>query len=162
MDDDDAQVRRDGELLSVALRTIRRQRRLRADEVAERMGLSKRTYQHFEAGDGRPNLDYIHRFAMATQSDPYAILFGLMIGSTEFAARCADNKLMRGFMITLQEFDTGLGSSISDVDVRTAISAFSAAFASIEADVKLAQAQTQERLRLGQEALDTRRPKPGR
>lgn len=162
MGDEDAQARRDGELLSAALRSIRRRRGLRADEVARRMQLSKRTYQHFEAGDGRPNIDYIHRFASATESDPYAILFGLIMGSSDFAARCSDNKLMRAFMITLQEFDANLGPKVADVDVRVAMSAFTKAFSAIADEVNLAQSQAEDWLRSGQDALDAKRPGPGR
>ena len=38
-------------------------------QVAEAMQMALRTYERFEAGDGRLNIDYVHRFAAATSKN---------------------------------------------------------------------------------------------
>ncbi len=116
------------ETLSAALRLIRSHRRLKASEVADRMNMAQRSYEHFEAGAGRVNLERIHRFADATDSDPYALLASLGLGSPEFALRCADNKLMTIIMVALQDFDRDRGDVAAALDSRTLINAFDRAF----------------------------------
>ena len=113
------------EVLSAALRLIRTHRGLRTGEVADRMNMALRSYEYFESGAGRINLERLHRFAKATDSDPYAILAGLALGSPEFALRCADNKLMTILMVSLQDFDRDWGGAIPALDARTLINAFS-------------------------------------
>ncbi len=114
-------------LLSATLRLIRGHRRLRTVEVAGAMGMALRSYEHFEAGGGRINLERIHRFAEATDSDPYAILSALALGSPAFGVRCADNKLMTILMVALQEFDDDVGDRIADLDALPIINAFTKA-----------------------------------
>ena len=80
--------------LTRALRAIRRLRGRRPADVAAAMGLPLRSYAHFEAGGGRLNPGRVHRCAEATESDAFAILVGLWIGSPDFAVHCADNKLV--------------------------------------------------------------------
>ena len=113
--------------LSAALRLIRGRRGLKAAEVAARMGMALRSYEHFEAGGGRINLERIHRFAEATDSDPHAILAALALGSPEFALRCADNQLMTILMVALQEFDEEVGGLIVELEARTIINVFTGA-----------------------------------
>lgn len=93
--------RKDGELLSAALKAVRRHRGLLAREVARAMNMPLRTYEHFESGHGRINLDHIHRFARATDCDPLGILVSVRMGSPAFAQRTVDNKLMLVFLIAL-------------------------------------------------------------
>lgn len=116
------------ETLAASLRLIRAHRRLRAIEVADRMNMAQRSYEHFEAGAARVNLERIHRFADATDSDPYAILAGLALGSPDFALRCADNKMMTVLMVALQDFDRDRGELAAALDVRTLINAFDRVF----------------------------------
>lgn len=116
------------ETLSAGLRLIRSHRRLKAADVAERMNMAQRSYEHFEAGAGRVNLERIHRFAEATDSDPYAIVASLSLGSPEFALRCADNKLMTIVMVALQDFDRDHGALAAALDARTLINAFNRIF----------------------------------
>jgi transcriptional regulator with XRE-family HTH domain len=123
-------------LLSEAVRLIRRARRLRAREVAQAMGVAQRSYEHFEGGEGRPNLERIEAFAAATDSDPHAILAALMIASPKFALRTADNKLMTAFLIGLREFDEDLGDQIAELETSTIVAAFSQAFATLAADAR--------------------------
>ena len=72
---------RDGAVLSQALSAIRKDRGLTLRETARAMHMATRTYQRFEAGDTKVNLDHIHRFAQATRSDPSAIFMAISIAS---------------------------------------------------------------------------------
>ncbi len=58
---DPAERQSQSETLSSALRLIRAHRRMKSAEVAEAMGMALRSYEHFEAGGGRINLERIHR-----------------------------------------------------------------------------------------------------
>ena len=100
--------RSQNEILAAALRLIRLHRRMKPAEVADAMGMAKRSYEHFEAGKGKINLERIHRFAEATDSDPYAIIDCMALGSPEFAVRCADNKAMLALRVVTQEFDESI------------------------------------------------------
>lgn len=99
-------------LLATALRSIRKSRRMRTSEIAQAMGMPVRSYEHFEAGQGRITYDRLVRFAEATNSDPVALLCIGPIGSPDFAERCADNKLMQIVMIALSELNDDLGEDI--------------------------------------------------
>lgn len=112
------------EILSAALRLIRTHKRMKTADVAARMNMALRSYEHFEAGGGRINLERIHRFADVTDSDAFAIQASLALGSPAFALRCADNKLMTILTVALQEFDEDVGDAIADLDARTIINAF--------------------------------------
>jgi transcriptional regulator with XRE-family HTH domain len=96
---------RDGRLLSLAIKDVRNHLRLSAREVAGRMNMGLRAYQHFEAGRNKPNLEYIHRFCEVTKSDLFALLGALMIGSPQFAWRTAENKLMTILMVGLGDYN---------------------------------------------------------
>ena len=115
------------EVLSAAIRLVRTHRRMKTAEIAQAMGMALRSYEYFEAGGGRVNLERIHRFAEVTDSDPYAILAALALGSPEFALRTADNKLMTVLMVALQEFDEEVGDVLAELDARTIINTFTKA-----------------------------------
>lgn len=112
------------DVLTAALRSIRKKRRLRTADIADRMNMPPRSYEHFESGAGRVNLEHLHRFAKATDSDAHALIACLALGSPEFALRCADNKLMTILMVALQELDRDYGDTIAALDVRTLVSTF--------------------------------------
>lgn len=114
-------------VLSASLRLIRSHRRLRAADVAQGMNMALRSYEHFEAGAGRINLERIHRFADVTDSDPHAIISALSLGSPAFAVRSADNKLATILMVVLQEFDEEVGDAMAELDGRTIINVFTRA-----------------------------------
>ncbi|MGK2256819.1 MAG: transcriptional regulator with XRE-family HTH domain [Brevundimonas sp.] len=114
-------------VLSAALRLIRADRRMRTADVARDMNMALRSYEHFESGAGRINLERIHRFAEVTDSDPHAILASLALGSPEFALRCVDNKLATILVVVLQEFDEEIGDGIAELDARTIINTFTKA-----------------------------------
>lgn len=119
-----AERRSQSQTLSSALRLIRAHRRLRAAEVAEAMNMAIRSYEHFESGGGKINIERIHRFAEVTNSDPHAILAALALGSPAFALRCADNKLATILTVALQEFDRDAGDAIAELESLTIINAF--------------------------------------
>lgn len=119
-----AERRSQSQTLSSALRLIRAHRRLRAAEVAEAMNMAIRSYEHFESGGGKINIERIYRFAEVTNSDPHAILAALALGSPAFALRCADNKLATILAVALQEFDRDAGDAIAELESLTIINAF--------------------------------------
>lgn len=137
-----------GASLSKALKAIRRRRGLRAADAAEALDMPLRSYEHFEAGRGRLNLERVHLAADAIDADPYAILAALEIGSPEFAARCADNKLMTILMMALQDFDETAGDDIAQLDPRTLIGAFTRLFDQLAQEAR-ARAQALEDWRGG-------------
>lgn len=151
----------DGALLSAAIRAVRRLRGMSSSEVASAMNMPLRTYQRFEAGEARPNLDHIHRFARATRSDPHALAMAVSIGAPELAARAADNQLVTTITVGLQTYNRTQGDRIADLDLRTIVSAVTAMFDRL-AEANAAQSEARAWIRSGQDALDKSRPKPGR
>lgn len=117
-----------GVLLSAILKALRRRRSLRPREVARRMGLPYRTYQLFEAGGGRLNLDRLQRFAEATDSDAWAILASLSFGVPDFALLCADNKLMTAAMESVRDFHSEASTDIVRLDPRLVMHELDAAW----------------------------------
>ena len=95
--------------------------------------MALRSYEHFEAGGGRINIERIHRFAEVTDSDPHAILASLALGSPAFALRCADNKLATILAVVLQEFDEDAGDSIAELESLTIINTFTKALKELAA-----------------------------
>lgn len=152
---------RDGDVLSAALKAIRRLRGLTVAETANAMNMAIRTYERFEAGVTRLNIDHIHRFAIATNSDPYAILLAVALGSPEMARRCADNKLATILTIALQKYDAAMGDRIQRQETRTFIAAVSDMFDRLAAD-GLEQDEAQTWLDDGKQTLKSNRPRPGR
>lgn len=127
--------------LKEALRAIRRRRGMSAREVAAAMGLALRTYQHFEAGRGQLNFERIKAFALATDSDPHAILTAVMIGTPAFALRCIDNKLASVLLVAVKRFDGRMGDAVSHFEVGRLISAFRKLFDDLEADLAVRDAE---------------------
>ena len=154
-------VRRDGDLLSEALKLVRRHRGLTAPQVASAMRMALRTYERFEAGGSRLNVDYIHRFAVATNSDPYAIISAVAVGSPELARRCADNKLVTTLTIGAQRLDHLIGDRMQFLEARAIIVAVCAMFDQLVAHSDEQQLATRW-LKTGEADLLTARPKPGR
>lgn len=153
--------RRDGALLSAALKSVRRRRRMTTGAVAQAMNMARRTYERFEAGDTRVNLDHIHRFAQATDSDPAAILLAVVTGSPELAGRCADNKLGTILTIALQRFDRRMGDRLAQLDPRVLIQAVVTMFEELASSDPAAD-EAQKWLESGLEDLQSARPRPGR
>lgn len=155
------QPQRDNDVLSRALKLVRRHRGMTARAVAKAMHMPLRTYERFEAGGSRLNIDYIHRFAAATRSDPHAVIMAVAIDSPELAWRSADNKLVTALTIGGKRLNGLLGDGIAKLDGRTVILAVCAMY-----DDLLAENERQEMaarwLEKGVAELTLARPRPGR
>jgi len=156
------QPEEDGALRSASLKAVRKLRGMSTQETAAAMRIAHRTYEHFEAGHGRLNLDYLNRFSEATQSDFYGLMHAIAIGSPEFAVRTADNKFMTAFTVLLQTYDGRMGDRIRDLDTRALIAAFGAMFDSLAAKGEQRADEAAAFLDAGQRDLNSRRPRPGR
>lgn len=130
--------------LAAALRMIRRRRGLRAEDVAKAMGLKLRTYQHFEAGQSPWNPDRLRRFALATDSDPMAILVAAVLQAPGLALHAMDNKLVSLLMAGLRRFDERLGDDLARIEVGRLIAAFRGVFAALEAGLAERDALTEQ------------------
>ena len=150
----------DGALLSGALRAVRLDRGLSGKEVAAAMNISHRTYQRFEAGTARFNLDHVHRFARATSSDPFGILIAVGIASSRYARNTADNMLSTILIVGVQKLEQSLGDRISELDTRMIVDAVSSMFDGLIDQVLTDPSKAW--LKEGQADLSARRPKPGR
>lgn len=96
--------------------------------MSDAMGMQRRTYEYFEAGRGKINVDRIHQFARILDVDPYAILAAVEIRSPGFAVACANHKLMTVYMVSLQEFDANAGETIARLNAATIVSGFTRIF----------------------------------
>lgn len=161
MDDTPLDLMRDGRLLSEAVRRVRRHRGMTVAETAAAMHVSLRTYQRFEGGETRLNLDHLHRFATATQSDPHALLLAIAIGAPAFAVHCADNKLGAVMTIALQKLEETLGDRLAELDTRSLVSAATALIDRLSDQVLKPDPATLW-LEQGHADLQARRPRPGR
>jgi len=99
--------------------------------MADAMGIERRTYEYFQAGRGKINIDRIHQFAKILDVDPYAILAAVEIRSPDFAVACAEQKLMTLFMCNLQEFDANTGPGIARLNAATIVSGFTRIFTAL-------------------------------
>lgn len=106
---------RQARLLSAIIKSIRLERRMKAAEVAAAMGLGLRTYEDFEAGRGRLDLEKIRRFASATDTDAAAITLGLLFNSRETALGAIDNKAATILWIGLREFEDEVGDELATI-----------------------------------------------
>lgn len=152
---------RDGELLSAALKLVRKARGMSSRQTADAMHMSIRTYQRFEAGETRLNLDHIHRFAKATASDPHAIVMSVMIGSPRFALNTADNMLSTILIVGVQKLELAVGDGIAELDTRGLVSAMTALIDALKEQL-LSIEPAREWLDAGRVDLAARRPAPGR
>jgi len=160
MEPDLPKPRSDAQVVGAFARSVRRFRGLTAQQVADGIGLPLRTYEYFESGKGRVNLDYIRRFAAFTNSDPFAILVGLGMSRPDLVRRCSDNKLMLVFMITLGEFDQVMGDRIHTLDSATLIEAFTETFRKLEAESREREDAARTWLEAGRDSLDGRGSRP--
>jgi len=148
----------DARLVGLACRAVRRARGLTARQVADGMNLPLRTYEYFEAGSGRVNLDYVQRFATVTSCDPWALILGPALRSTEFARRTADSKLILIFLIALGEFEVRMQDRMLSLDPRDLIEAFTETFRRLEAETLARGEATTAWLEAGRDRLADRPP----
>jgi len=128
-------------ILSLALRALRRLRGKRPPDMAKALGLQLRSYEHFESGAGRLNVDRVMAFGEATASDGFAILAAVWIGSPQFAVRCANNKLMTILVMALRDFDAAAGDAIATLDAQTLIRAFEGALGGLREEAQRRSAE---------------------
>lgn len=119
------------DLMPGALKALRRLRGLRSADVAKAMNIAPRTYEEFENGKVRLNVDRVFDFARILGVDPHAILIALEIGSPRFAVNCAQNKLMMVHVTALEAFDAEVGDDLVALDPLTLMEAYSAFYASL-------------------------------
>jgi transcriptional regulator with XRE-family HTH domain len=122
--------------LSQILKALRRRRGLTAAETAAAMGLPQRSFEHFEGGRGRLNLERLQKFGEVTDTDAFAVLLALILGDPAFAVRCADNKLATILLMSLSDFQRGTGESVSRLDPRALFAAFDATFAALAEEAR--------------------------
>ncbi|CAN5309771.1 hypothetical protein BH10PSE1_BH10PSE1_24200 [soil metagenome] len=161
MSEDPSSGARDGAVLSQALKAIRRDRGMTPGQTARAMHMAPRTYQRFEAGDTKVNLDHIHRFAQATRSDPHAIFMAISIGSPRHALRGCDNQIDTILTIGVKELDDVLGDRIRDLDRRTIVTAVTTLIDTLAGALDQTD-PTRRWLEEGAQDLAARRPQPGR
>ena len=114
--------------LARTLKALRRRRGATAQQTAQAMGMALRSFEHFEAGRARINVDRVHKLADALRADPYAIFAAAELDAPDFAVHCADNKLMMILLIALGDFERTCGSAIVHLDPATLLAAFSRTF----------------------------------
>lgn len=119
---------RQAEQLSIILKTIRKERRMSAKEVAEAMRVAPKTYENFEAGRGRLHFEKIKRFAEATRCDALSIVHGVMFDAPEVAYRSMDNKISTILWLALREFGDDVGDAIASLPGTAVFEAFRQAF----------------------------------
>lgn len=100
------------DILSAAIRAIRKKRGLSVGEVAQAMQMSRRTYEEFEGGRGRLTHERIMAFANATNADPFALILCVDFRSAQFAIDCADTKLAYILISHLHDFWEAEGQDI--------------------------------------------------
>lgn len=118
---------------SAALKGIRRLRNLTSAETAGLMNLSPRAYERFEAGQTRPNRDYVFRFARVTNSDPHAIFVAVAIGAPEFAVHCARNQMVTIMTNGLEDLAQDLGPDLAFLTARDALEILTPMFEALAA-----------------------------
>ena len=114
--------------LPAVLRQLRTFRGRSARSVAKAMGLPLRTYQLFEAGHQRLQVELIFRFAEALEADPYAVLLGVMLDMPGLALSSADNKLATALLLELKVFHEAAGPSTSSLRTTHLLQSFRAMF----------------------------------
>jgi hypothetical protein len=120
--------------LAATVRAVRLHRGVGVGEMADVMKMPLRSYQHFEAGRGRLNLDQLFEFAAATRSDPIALFKAVILDAPDLAIRSADNKLVAAMTHELEVFNDTCGDSIKTLRTRTIVEVFRKAFDTLEAE----------------------------
>ncbi|KAK0351097.1 hypothetical protein LTR94_026345 [Friedmanniomyces endolithicus] len=140
----------DGAVLSAAVKALRKLRQFTAAQTAERMHLNSRTYERFESGQTRLNMDYIKRFARAVDCDPHAIVTAIAIGWPEFAVYCASNQLSSILTVGLQDLGLEVGDDLRFLTARDIFEISSPMFMALTERAREAKRQaaiTQARMR---------------
>ena len=142
---------RHGKALRHALQSIRRARGLTAEQAAGAMHMSLRSYQRFENGENRLNIDHVLRFCEAADCDPAALIAAVLLNRPELARRCADNKMALLALFALEDINERLGDDLTRIEPRAVIDAMAMVFD-----------QLIEERRIQQEALEQMRDRLSR
>ena len=118
--------------LTAVLRAVRKHRGLTSKQVAARMNMKLRTYQHFEAGCGCFSFPKLRRFAQASGTDFNGLVYAILVGDTNLAARGGDNRLVSIALFSMKALSVRLGENLSTVEPRDLIAALDQAFSRIE------------------------------
>lgn len=116
------------QVLSRALKAIRRKRGLKTSEVAARMQMAQRSYELFEAGSGKITFERLVAFAEATDCDPFALFLAGLFNSADFAVACADTKMVMIMIMSLEQFAQDRGNDIAYLEPPNIIAAFQRLF----------------------------------
>lgn len=148
-------------VLGVALKSIRRLRRLTAAETATLMNISPSAYERFENGDTKLNLEYVHRFARATKTDYYAIVVALIIGKADFALYSAGNQFASILTNGLHDLARDAGADLAALSTRDILEIVTPMFETLAAKAREMRA-LQDEVDAAAARLDASRPPPGR
>lgn len=116
-------------VMAKTIRAVRRFTGLTQDEIAARMNMPPRSYQHLE-GAGRKEFDLAVMFdvAEASGADPFGMLFATILKQPEIAVRMADNKLAACFAIALADFNDVVGDEAVNLQGAEIVEVFRTAF----------------------------------
>lgn len=128
------------EALSRVLKAIRHHRRMTVQQVADLMGLNKRTYERFEAGEGFLKVARIFAFAQATDADPYALWASVKLGTPDFALACIDSKLVLLFVAHARELFLKEGGDLAKLQAQPIVEALTVAFSMLSAELERSRA----------------------
>jgi transcriptional regulator with XRE-family HTH domain len=117
-----------GATLSRILKALRRLRGLRPIDVANAMKMKPRSYEYFESGKAKLNVDRVHQVAKILNADPYAILAAIDIGSPAYALRTIENKMGTLWLMALLEFDATVQDDIGRLAPAVLIASFTKMF----------------------------------
>lgn len=118
------------------MRAVRRHRGLSSAQAARLLGVPRRTYQFWEGGQGKIDLEKLDLFARAVNADPFALLLAAQFGSSEFAVRAAGNKAAMVLIIALEQFNADAGDRLAQLDTASLLSAMSEAFRKLLAELE--------------------------
>jgi hypothetical protein len=137
--EDDEDTQRSDRVTAVraaVVRTVRERRGIGVSEAADAMGMPLRSYQHFEAGGGRLNVDLMLRFAEVMKSDRAALFIAIGFETPALAIQTLDNKLVSLLLLQLMNFNKRVGDQMARVPGASALAEFRLAFDRLEAIAK--------------------------
>lgn len=122
--------------LSSVLKALRAHRGMTSMQVGEGMGMDLRSYQRFEAGEGYLRVERIFRFAGVTDTDPYALLASVKLGTPELAVACADSKLVMLLVAHVRKLHGQKGAEIRRLSPQVIIEIMEPAFSLLGEEVE--------------------------
>lgn len=115
---------RQARLLSEILKMLRKERHMRAEDVAAAMGVSVRTYRDFENGRRAYDFNKVRLFAKATRSDASAIHLGVQYNWPELPLLLMDNKMATAFYVLTRDLFDEFGPRLSRVPAATWVAGY--------------------------------------